>query len=104
MVDNVTLIGDPVAARAAHNVASVPVLMRINEQEGRIFVVVQNNLSSCINSTFGALPLVTVQVALAYAVGAGGLNTDYEAIAQIYTELVFQCPQAITANESAAVG
>lgn len=53
-----------------------------------------------ISSTFGALPLVASH----YAVGTSGLNTDYEAIAQTYTELVFQCPQAITANESAAAG
>ena len=54
MVDNVTLIGNPAAARAAHNVAPMLVLMGTNEQEGRIFVVGQNNLSSYINSTFGA--------------------------------------------------
>jgi carboxylesterase type B len=54
VLDNVTLVGNPAAARAAHSVAPVPVLMGTNEQEGRIFVVGQNNLSLYINSTFGA--------------------------------------------------
>lgn len=98
VVDNVTLIGNPAAARAAHNVAPVPVLMGTNGQEGRIFVVGQNNLSSYINSTFGSLPAVASQVAKAYAVGTGGLNTDYEAISQIYTELVFQCVSCSPGN------
>jgi len=104
MVDNITLIGNPAAARAAHNAAHVPMLVGTNGQEGRIFVIGQSNLSSYINNTFDVLPSVASQVAQAYAVGTGGLNTYYEAIAQIYTELVFQCPQAITANESAAAG
>jgi carboxylesterase type B len=104
VVDNVTLIGNPTAARAAHNVAPVPVLMGTNGQEGRVLVVGQNNLSAYINGTFGALPAVASQVAQAFTVGVGGTQTDYEAISQIYTELVFQCPQAITANESAAAG
>jgi len=89
VVDNATLIGNPAAARASHNVAPVPVLMGTNGQEGRIFVVGQTNLSAYINTTFGALPAVASQVAQAYAVRIAGTTSDYEAIAQIYTEWSF---------------
>ena len=40
----------------------------------------------------------------AYAIGTPGINSAYDAVSQIYTEYVFQCPAALVANESALAG
>jgi carboxylesterase type B len=37
----------------------------------------------------------------AYAIGTPGINSSFDAISQIYTEYVFQCPAALVANASA---
>jgi carboxylesterase type B len=91
VVDNVTLISSPAAARAAHNVANVPILVGTTGQEGTVFAFGQTNLSAYIQTTFGAFPPLAKAVAQAYAVGTAGTTNDFEAIAQIYTELLFQC-------------
>jgi carboxylesterase type B len=89
--DGVTLINNPNAARAAGNVARVPVLTGSNGQEGRVFEFGLTNLTAYIQETFGAVPAIAAEVATAYAVGTDGTTNGFEAISQIFTELVFQC-------------
>ena len=89
--DNVTLIANSNAARAAGNISHVPILTGSNGQEGRLFEIGQTNLSAYIQNSFGSFPSLAAEVAQAYGVGTDGTTNDYEAISQIYTELIFQC-------------
>jgi carboxylesterase type B len=89
--DNMTLLANPNAARAAGNVARVPVLTGSNGQEGRVFEFGLTNLTAYIQSTFGAFPPLAAEIANAFAIGTDGTTNDFEAISQIFTELVFQC-------------
>lgn len=60
-------------------------------QEGRVFEFGQTNLSAYIQTTFGAVPTLAIEVAQAYAIGTDGTTSAFEAISQIMTELTFQC-------------
>ena len=101
VTDNVTQIELPVN-RALHQ--SVPYMTGTNGQEGRVFVIGETNLTATINTSFPESAQLRQLVAEAYAVGTPGINDGYDAIAQIYTEYVFQCPAALVANESALAG
>jgi carboxylesterase type B len=90
VVDGVTYVANSSAVRIAKNTAPVPILEGTNGQEGRVFEVGQTNLTDFIRATFGLIPPVAAEVAQAYAVGTDGTTNDYEAISQLYTELVFQ--------------
>lgn len=92
--DNVTLIADPGAARAAHDVANVPILLGTNAQEGRVFEYGQTNLTAYLDLTFAAAPSIIPYLKAAYPVGSnvsGGFASDFAAISQVDTDLVFQC-------------
>jgi carboxylesterase type B len=116
--DNKTLISNPALRRSMGNIAQVPVMIGTNSQEGRVFVRGQDNLQAYLNKTFKNETTMIRTLADAYPVGKEGLETPYDAIAQIVTELTFQCvsdrhdntradiPQsaALWANTSAAVG
>lgn len=91
VVDGVTYVANASAARLAKNIAPVPILEGTNGQEGRVFEVGQANLTAFIQATFGLIPPLAAEVAQAYAVGTDGTTNDYEAVSQLYTELVFQC-------------
>lgn len=91
VVDNITLIANSHAACALGNIAHIPVLTGTNGQEGRVFEFGQTNLSVYIQSTFGAVPALAAEVAQAYALGTDGTTNDFEAISQVFTELIFQC-------------
>ncbi len=91
VIDGVTFIANATAARIAGNVARVPILEGTNGQEGRVFVVGMTNLTAFISTDFGFSPALAAQVAQAYAIGTEGTTSGFEAIAQLYTELVFQC-------------
>ncbi|KAF2148848.1 alpha/beta-hydrolase [Myriangium duriaei CBS 260.36] len=101
VVDNVTLVQNPAAERRAGNIARVPVLAGTNAQEGRIFELGQNNVTSFINATITQDPSAIAQIAALYPVGPGGFASAYDAISQIFTEYFFQCPQAAMTNDSA---
>jgi carboxylesterase type B len=100
VVDNITLVANPNAARAAGNIAKVPVLVGTNGQEGRVFEFGQTNLSAFIMSEFGAIPSLEAAVTTAYAVGTDGTTNQFEAISQIFTELVFQCVSSFRLSHS----
>ncbi|TKA80240.1 hypothetical protein B0A49_01429 [Cryomyces minteri] len=103
--DNITLMSKPAEMRTSGNIANIPVMSGTNSQEGRVFVVGQNDTAAYLNATFGAFPPALVSaIAAAYPLGQNGLNTPYDQISQIFTEYIFQCNQALFANASAAAG
>ncbi|EON69466.1 hypothetical protein W97_08726 [Coniosporium apollinis CBS 100218] len=102
--DNLTLVSRPAQRRISGNIADVPVLSGTTSQEGRVFVVGQTNITNYVRTTFRSAPVALQDAILAaYPVG-GEYPTGYDAIAQIFTEFVFQCPQALFANATAAIG
>ena len=111
IADNVTLVSNPAQARLSGNIANIPVLGGTNAQEGRVFVVGQTNTTEFLESTLLLDPSVPAQAKLikdieaAYPLdGEDEINTPYDQIAAIYTDFVFQCPQALWANASAQSG
>lgn len=49
-------------------------------------------------------PALIASILAAYPIPSPGINSSYDQIAQIFTELFFQCPQALWANDTAAAG
>ena len=103
VADNVTLSSNAQAARAAKKIANVPIMIGTNAQEGRVFAIGQNNLTAYLTTTFQN-PALIAAVNASYPRGQNGLLTDYDIISAIYTDVVFTCPGALTANASAAAG
>ncbi|KAL6706357.1 hypothetical protein ACN47E_005647 [Coniothyrium glycines] len=105
VADNVTLVTNPAARRLSGNIWHIPVLGGTNSQEGRVFTIGQNNLTTFLQTTFGrTAPALIPVLKAAYPVGTAGIINDYDAIAQIVTEITFQCPQALWANATASIG
>ncbi|THZ89003.1 alpha/beta-hydrolase [Aureobasidium pullulans] len=102
--DNVTLVSDPAQRRALGQIAKVPIMGGANAQEGRVFQVGQNNITEFLNSYFSSSPALILAIEEAYPLGKNGLNTPYDVISQIWTDYIFQCPQALLTNASAASG
>ncbi|KAL9083986.1 MAG: hypothetical protein Q9159_005479 [Coniocarpon cinnabarinum] len=107
VVDNVTDFGSGALARAAGNFARVPILGGTNYQEGRVFEVGQNNFTAFLQNTFGTtapqqIPLI--EAAYGPVGDIAGVNTDFDLISAVYTDLNFQCGQALQANQTAAAG
>jgi len=101
VTDNVTQITLPVN-RTKYQ--SVPYMIGTNGQEGRVLEVGLTNLTAAVSQAFPESALLQQLILGAYAVGTPGINSAYDAISQIYTEYVFQCPAALVANESALAG
>jgi hypothetical protein len=81
------------------------VLGGTNAQEGRLFTVNQTNLTTYLNTAFTRAPHLIPAIRAAYPVANASSNTSqYDTIAQIYTDLTFQCPQALWANATAQIG
>ncbi|KAL9068184.1 MAG: hypothetical protein Q9157_006574 [Trypethelium eluteriae] len=104
VADNVTLVSNPAQMRLSGNIVNIPVLSGTNAQEGRVFEVGQTNVTQYVQTTFGAIPGLPEQIEAAYPIGQNGLNSDYDVISQIFTEVEFQCSDALFANATASVG
>ncbi|KAI9717837.1 MAG: hypothetical protein M1828_007076 [Chrysothrix sp. TS-e1954] len=109
VADDVTLLSNPGMARASGNFAKVPVLGGTNAQEGRVFEFGQTNLSAFLQTTFAtSQPDLIPTLQESYAIGnsANGIpiTNDYDATSAVFTDIQFQCPQALWANESSAQG
>ncbi|KAG9498475.1 hypothetical protein J7337_009280 [Fusarium musae] len=102
ITDNVTILSGRAERWMSGDVARVPVLMGTVAEEGR--GLINRNIS--LETFFGAYlsePLVNktqqTQILEAYH----PIKTDFDTAAAIYTDFVWQCPQAILANISASV-
>ena len=104
IADNVTLVSDPAGARLSGNIAPIPVLGGTDAQEGRVFAVGLNDTTAYLETLFGDQPGIIKAVEAAYALGQDGIETAYDQIAAIITDVTFQCPQALWANATASVG
>jgi carboxylesterase type B len=105
VVDNLTFVDDPAQRRLSGKIARIPVLGGTNSQEGRLFNVNQTNVTSYLQTTFGtAYPDLIPAIRAAYPPADSSNSSQRDVVAQIYTELVFQCPQALWANATAAIG
>ena len=89
--DNRTLISDPAGRRAYAAIAPVPVMIGSNSQEGRVFVQGQKDVLKYAQTTFGNASALVKAVVAAYPIGKNGLETGFDAIAQIMTDYSFQC-------------
>ncbi|KAF1834105.1 alpha/beta-hydrolase [Decorospora gaudefroyi] len=105
VADNVTLVSNPAVSRLSGNIAHIPVLGGTTSQEGRVFQVGQTNVTAFLQNTFGrAAAALIPAIEAAYPLGSNGLINAYDVISQIFTELIFQCPQALWANATASIG
>lgn len=104
VADNVTQVSDPAGMRLAGNIAHIPVMGGTNAQEGRVFVVGQNDTNAYLQSLGITDESAIEAIEAAYPIGRDGIETPYDQIAQIFTEVVFQCPQAWWANDTASIG
>ena len=103
--DNVTLVSDATQRRLKGDIAQVPVMGGTNAQEGRAFTVGLTNTTEFLEGTLGLNSAEAAAIEAAYLLNSPGIeNSAYDQLAQIYTEVVFQCPQALWANDSASVG
>jgi carboxylesterase type B len=101
--DNITQLEFVDAARAAGNIAKVPILTGTNAQEGRIFAIAQSNVTAFLHSSFpGQPPSFYEAVLAAYPEGTPGLKNGFEIIGQIATDFGFQCRCAALANSSSS--
>lgn len=102
IADNITLVSDPAERRLSGNIGPIPVMGGTTSQEGRVFTVGENDTSAYLASL--GLSNSTAAIEAAYPLGSPGIRTPYDQIAQIFTELGFQCSQALWANATASVG
>lgn len=107
VVDNATNYGSGALQRQAGHFAAVPILGGTNAQEGRVFEVGQTNFSAFLQQTFGTLApqnIPLVEAAYGPVGTTPGVNTDYDLVSAVYTDLNFACGQALQANQTAATG
>ncbi|EXK36914.1 hypothetical protein FOXG_09027 [Fusarium oxysporum f. sp. lycopersici 4287] len=104
ITDNVTILSDRAERWRDGDVAIIPVLMGTIAEEGR--GLINRNIS--LETFLGAYlsePLVSKsqQKTILKAYDDPSLKTDFDVAAAIYTDFVWQCPQAILANISASI-
>ena len=104
VADNYTQLQYPETARRQGQIAQVPILTGTNANEGILFTFTQNDTLAFIKSTLSPnLTDAQIQFILnAYPIGQRGITNQVQQIAAIYTEVGFQCPCAIVANDSAS--
>jgi carboxylesterase type B len=87
------------------NFAAVPVIGGSNANEGRLYSVSATNNSAFILGLFPLFNQSQIDGLLAlYPLGTGEFADDFERLAAIYTDFVFQCPCALVHNETSQVG
>lgn len=101
VADNITSLRYPEAARKAGRIAPVPIMLGTNTNEGTIFTIGQNNITSFLQGLFYGQPALQKAVAASYAIGTPGITDTTSQIAAIFTDYIFQCPAALLANNSA---
>lgn len=104
IADNITLVSDPVQRRKSGNIAHIPVLGGTNAQEGRVFAVGVTNTTAFLTQELGNYPAFISAIEAAYPIGSLGINSSYDQSSAIFTDFIFQCPQAYWANDTAAIG
>ncbi|KAF5661350.1 triacylglycerol lipase V [Fusarium denticulatum] len=102
VTDNVTILSDRAERWRNGDVARVPVLMGTVAEEGK--GLINRNIS--LETFFGAYlsePLVNKTQQRQILEAYHPIKTDFDTAAAIYTDFVWQCPQAILANIASSV-
>ncbi|KAF2450311.1 carboxylesterase [Karstenula rhodostoma CBS 690.94] len=104
--DNQTFFSNSAERRKAGDIARIPILSGTNADEGRFIVYSQNNLTAYLQQALGAAPTPDLVAAVErqYPIGSERYPTTYDALADIDTDISFQCGAALVANDTAAVG
>ncbi|KAL3953898.1 hypothetical protein ACCO45_011854 [Purpureocillium lilacinum] len=89
------------SAKGNSSFARVPILIGSNADEGRHFMIGQNNTSKVL----GAVPKeIADKIVSAYPLGSPGIRTPNDQVTAIYGDLSFHCPAKVVAEDSAAAG
>ncbi|PHH93035.1 hypothetical protein CDD83_2145 [Cordyceps sp. RAO-2017] len=105
LVDNVTVPANRAAAWRDERVAKVPLLMSTMAEEGRALVN-RNITVPRFVETYLPEPLVTKEqrdAIISHYRSKSRLRTDFDVVAAIYTDFLWQCPQQMLANASASI-
>ncbi|KAJ6444935.1 para-nitrobenzyl esterase [Purpureocillium lavendulum] len=81
--------------------ARVPILIGSTTDEGRTFMVGQNDTAKVL----GFVPKkMAEQILAAYPIGSPGIRTPNDQVTAIYGDMSFHCPAKVVAEDSAAAG
>lgn len=79
-------------------------MLQLANSNLRVFEVNVTDTTAFLASYFGNDTAFISAIEAAYPLGEDGLNTAYDQISQIFTEMYFQCAQAELANATASIG
>jgi len=98
--DNYTQLQNAEVVRRAGQIAKVPIITGTNANEGILFTFTQTDTQRFLRSL--GLTDAQIQLVLAvYPIGQLRITSPATQAAAILTDLSFQCPSAIVANDSA---
>ena len=100
--DNYTLVSRPYIARHQGKIANIPTLVGSNAQEGRVFQYGKTDLDAYLKETFPAN--MAAQIRAAYPLHAPGLQSNYDIMSAIMTDVQFTCPAFLQAHGSYVAG
>jgi carboxylesterase type B len=100
--DNFTLVSRPYLKRHEGKIASVPILVGSNAQEGRVFQYGKSDLETYLKANFPAN--LTEKVRSAYALHTQGLHSNYDIMSAIMTDVQFTCPAFLQAHGAYVAG
>ncbi|TDZ38241.1 putative secreted lipase [Colletotrichum spinosum] len=103
--DNITVVSQPAERWRTGHVAKVPILTGTVQDEGRALLSDRIVLASFVEAYFppAFVPQATRDAILATYRADPRLVTEFDVAAAIYTDYVWQCPQAIHAQTAASI-
>lgn len=91
VVDNITRFSNPQQRRANRQIANVPILIGSNANEATAFIHGQSNITAAVQALFPTDTTLQAEILAKYPLGQDGLNTPFDVIDQIYTDILFKC-------------
>lgn len=91
-------------ARKTGNIARVPILIGTVANDGLLFVLGENDTKSYLQSAIPNESSLYSAILDAYPIGAPGIESAQDQIAAIETEVRFQCPTSVVAQDSHQLG
>lgn len=91
VVDEVTFISNPSAARLNHNIANVSVMLGSNGQEGRVLIAATSNLTTFLPTIPGMTTDLEAAITAAYPLGAFASGNQFDIAAQVYSDMIITC-------------
>ncbi|KEF53880.1 uncharacterized protein A1O9_10282 [Exophiala aquamarina CBS 119918] len=103
-LDNVTAVYRSETARRAGNIARVPILIGTVANDGLLFVLGENDTQAYLEEVIPNQPSLYPAILEAYLIRSPGIGSTQDQIAAIETEVRFQCPSAIVAQDTQNLG